>query len=253
MPIIAATRPTTSGWGSRPVTEPARAVGGAQLLMMRWLAGRRRVTSVALAAAGLAATFAAEIDGGHPGGAAAAQIVFAAIMIISAFGESLLSPALPVIIDDPVPPGAAGRHKRLGTISLVTGCLLVLPAGGAALGADWRTSLLTTLAVASALASIAAQRLGHPRSRAARTSHRHPWSRGSHRKPAPLQHRPRRIHRRPHPGGQALAQSGEGPLQFGPPEENTVSLAHAASRSRAERYTPCLRNAAGAHTSASAR
>ena len=175
MPIIAATRPTTPGWGSRPVTEPARAVGGAQLLMLRWLAGRRRVTSVSLAAAGLAATFAAEIDGGgHPGAAAAGQIVFAATMIISAFGESLLSPALPVIIDDPVPPGTAGRRKRLGTIALVTGCLLVLPAGGAALGADWRTSLLTTLAVASALASIAAQRLGHLRSRAARTSHRHP-------------------------------------------------------------------------------
>ena len=179
MPIIAATRPTTSGWGSRAVTEPARAVGGARLLKLRWLAGRRRVTSVALAAAGLAAIFAAEIEGGgHPGGAAAAQTVFAVTMIISAFGESLLSPAWPVIIDDPVPPGAAGRRKRLGTIALVTGCLLVLPAGGAAFGADWRTSLLTTLAVASALASIAAQRLGRPRSRAARTSHRHPWSRG---------------------------------------------------------------------------
>ena len=160
MPIIAATRPTTSGWGSRPVTEPARAVRGAQLLMLRWLADRRRVIGVALATAGLAATFAAETDGsGHPGSAAAAQIVFAATMIVSALGEALLSPALPVIIDDPAPPGAASRHPRLGTIALVTGCLLVLPAGGAALGADWRTSLLTTLAVASALASIAAQRL----------------------------------------------------------------------------------------------
>ena len=160
MPIIAATRPTTSGWGSRPVTE-ARAVRGAQLLMLRWLADRRRVIGVALATAGLAATFAAETDGsGHPGSAAAAQIVFAATMVISALGEALLSPALPVIIDDPASPGAAGRLKKLGTIALVTGCLLVLPAGGAALGADWRTSLLTTLAVASALASIAAQRLG---------------------------------------------------------------------------------------------
>jgi hypothetical protein len=163
MPIITATRPTTSEWGIRPVTEPARAVGGARLLMLRWLAGRRRATSVALAAAGLAATFAAEVNGGgHPGGVSAGQIVFAATMIISAFGESLLSPALPVIIDDPVPPSAAGRRKRFGTIALVAGCLLVLPAGGAALGADWRTSLLTTLAVASALASIAARRLGHP-------------------------------------------------------------------------------------------
>jgi hypothetical protein len=55
------------------------------------------------------------------------------------------------------------------------------------------------------------------------------------------------------PPGQALAQGGESPLQSGPVKENAASLAHAASRSQAERYTPCLRNAAGAHTSASAR
>jgi hypothetical protein len=46
--------------------EVARAVGGAQLLMLRWLAGRRRVTGLALAAAGWAATLAAVIAGSHP-------------------------------------------------------------------------------------------------------------------------------------------------------------------------------------------
>lgn len=160
MPIIAATRQTTSGRGSRPVTEPARAVGGAQLLMLRWLAGRRRVTGVALAAAGWAATLAAAIVSSQPSRGAAVQIVFAATMTTCAMSETLLSPAFPVITDDRAPPGAAGRYKRLSTLALVTGCMLGPPAGGAALGADWRTSLLTTLAVACALASIAAHRLG---------------------------------------------------------------------------------------------
>jgi hypothetical protein len=137
----------------------ARAVGGAQLLMRRRLAGRRRVTGMALAAAGWAATFAAVIAGSHPGRGAAMQIVFAAVMITCAMGETLLSPALPGSIDDQAPPGAADRGKRLGTVAFVTGCLLGPPAGGAVLGADWGTSLLTALAVACAVASMAAHRL----------------------------------------------------------------------------------------------
>ncbi len=138
----------------------ARAVGGAQLLMLRWLAGRSRVTGVALAAAGWAATFAAVIVGSHLGRGAAAQIIFAATMITVAMGETLLSSGLPVIIDDRAPPDAAGRYKRLGTLAFVTGCMLGPPVGGAALGAEWGISLLTTLAVACAIASVAAHRLG---------------------------------------------------------------------------------------------
>ncbi len=137
----------------------ARAVGGTRLLMLRWLAGRRRVTGVALVAAGWAATFAAVIAGHHLGRGAAVQIIFAATMITWAMGETLLSPGVPVIIDERARPGA-GRYNRLGTVALVTGCLLGPSAGGAALGADWATSLLSSLAVACAVASIAAHRLG---------------------------------------------------------------------------------------------
>ena len=139
----------------------APAVGGTRLLMPRWLAGWSRVAGVALVAAGWAATFAAIIAGRHLGHGAAVQIIFAATVIIWAMGETLLSPAAPVIIDDQAPPGA-GRHNRLGTVALVTGCLLGPSAGGAALGADWATSLLTSLAVACVVASIAAHRLGRP-------------------------------------------------------------------------------------------
>ena len=141
---------------------PARAVRGARLLMLRWLAGRRRVTGLALATAGWAATLAAVVVSGHLGRGAAAQIAFAAIMISSAMSETLLSPARPVVIADRASPAAAGRSSRLGTVALVTGCLLVPPACGAALGVGWATSLLPSLAVACAVASIAAHRLGRP-------------------------------------------------------------------------------------------
>ena len=161
MPIIAATRHATSGRDSGPDAEPARTPGGAPPLMPRWLAGRRRFAGVALAATGLAATFAAVIaGGGHLGRGAAAQIGFAAAVTIFAVGEAQRSPARPVIIRDRVAPGAGRRRKWLGTFALVTGALLVPPAGGAALGAGWGTSPLTALAMACAVASITASRPG---------------------------------------------------------------------------------------------
>jgi hypothetical protein len=145
---------------SEPV---ARAVGG--WLLMRWLAGRPRVTGVALVAAGWTATFTAVIAGRHLGRGAAVQIIFAATMVTWVMGETLLGKAVPVIINERALSGeralpGAGRYHKLGMVALVTGCLLGPLAAGAALGTDWATSLLTSLAVACAAASIAAHRLG---------------------------------------------------------------------------------------------
>src|SRR5208282_362813 len=55
------------------------------------------------------------------------------------------------------------------------------------------------------------------------------------------------------PADKALAQGGECPFKLCPAKENVVRLAHAASRSLADKKTPCFLNAAGAQTSASAR
>jgi hypothetical protein len=137
----------------------ARASGPARVFLLRWPVGPRRVTGVTLAAAGCAATWAAVIAGGHLGRGAAVQVLFAAAMIVCALGETLLAPAVPVISGDRARPGAAGHRNRPGSCAVVGGCLLGPAAGGAALGAGWATSLLTTLAVACALAGIAAH---HP-------------------------------------------------------------------------------------------
>jgi hypothetical protein len=172
MPIIAATRHAASGRGNRSATEPDRVMGSVRLPLLRWLAVWRRVMSVAFAVAGWTATFAAAIaSSGHLGRTGAAQIGFAATMVIFAMGEALFSPAVPVIIDGRAAPGAAGHRKRLGAFALVCGCILGVAAGGVALGAGWATTLLTTLAVACAVASIAARRWSasrHPRATASR-------------------------------------------------------------------------------------
>jgi len=112
--------------------------------------GRRRAAGAALAVAAWAATLAAALAGGHPGGGVTVQIAFAATMATCAMGETLF------------PPGAAGRYDRFGILAF-TGCgVLVLAVGSAALGAGWGTSLLTSIAVACAVASSAVRRLGRP-------------------------------------------------------------------------------------------
>lgn len=135
-------------------------VVGAQLFVLRRLAGHRRTTGAALAAAAWAATWAVVIVGGHLGGGAAAEVAFGAAMVIFALGESLLSPTLPAIINDLAPPGAAGRYNGLGALAFTTGFLVGPAVGGAALGAGWGTGLFAVMILACVLAATAAVRLG---------------------------------------------------------------------------------------------
>jgi MFS family permease len=132
----------------------------AQLFTLRWLAGRRRTTGAALAAAAWAVTWAVVIIGGQLGRGVPAVIVFAAAMVIFALGETLLSPTLPAIINDLAPPGAAGRYNGLGALAFTTGFLLGPAIGGAALGAGWGTGLFVALIAGCGLAGLAALRLG---------------------------------------------------------------------------------------------
>jgi MFS family permease len=136
------------------------AVTGAQLFVLRWLGGRRRTTGAALAALAWAATWAVVIIGGHLGGGTVAVLVFAAAAITFALGESLLSPTLPVIINDLAPPEAVGRYNGLGVLAFTTGFLVGPAVGGAALGEGWGTGLFAALAAGCLVAALIAVRLG---------------------------------------------------------------------------------------------
>ena len=130
-----------------------------QLVVLRWLAGRRRTTGVALAATAWAASWAAVLAGGRLGSGAAAEAAFVAAMVIFAVGETLFSPTLPAVINDLAPPEAAGRYNGLGVLAFTTGFLLG-PAGGSAALDRWGTGLFTVLIVACLIAAAAALRLG---------------------------------------------------------------------------------------------
>lgn len=130
-----------------------------QLVVLRWLAGHRRTTGVALAATAWAASWAVVIVGGHLGGGAAAEIAFVIAMVIFGIGETLFSPTLPAVINDLAPPEAAGRYNGLGVLAFTTGFLLG-PAGGAAALGRWGAGLFAALILACLIAAAAALRLG---------------------------------------------------------------------------------------------
>jgi len=130
-----------------------------QLFVLRWLAGHRRTTGVALAATAWAASWAVVIVGGHLGGGAAAETAFIAAMVIFAIGETLFSPTLPAVINDLAPPEAVGRYNGLGVLAFTTGFLLG-PVGGSALLGRRGTGLFTVLTLACLGAAVAALSLG---------------------------------------------------------------------------------------------
>lgn len=130
-----------------------------QLLVLRWLAGHRRTTGVALAATAWAVSWAVVVAGGHLGDGVAAEAAFVAAMVIFAVGETLFSPTLPAVINDLAPPEAAGRYNGLGVLAFTTGFLLGPVAGSAALG-RWGSGLFAVLTLACLIAAAAALRLG---------------------------------------------------------------------------------------------
>ena len=133
-------------------------LGGHFVSAVGWLAGRRRTTGAALAAAAWGISWAVVLAAGHLGGGAA-EAAFITAVVIFAVGECLLSPTLPAIVNDLAPPGAAGRYNGLGVLAITTGFLLGPASGGVALGAGRSTGLFTALTVACAGASLAAYRL----------------------------------------------------------------------------------------------
>jgi MFS family permease len=130
-----------------------------QFPILRWLAGRRRTTGVALAATAWAACWVVVIIGGHLGSGAAAQAAFIIAMVVFALGETLFSPTLPAIINDLAPPEAVGRYNGLGVLAFTAGFLLG-PVGGAAGLAAGGGIVFMVLIVTCIGAAAAALRLG---------------------------------------------------------------------------------------------
>jgi MFS family permease len=136
------------------------AVVGAQLFVLRRLAGHRRTTAVALAAVTWAVTWAVVILAGQLGSGAPAELAFLVAMVVFALGETLLAPTLPAVVNDLAPPELVGRYNGLGVLAFTTGFLLGPALGAAALGAGWGRGLFILLVVACLGGAGTALRLG---------------------------------------------------------------------------------------------
>ena len=106
-----------------------------------------------------AATWAVTLIAGELGGGAAAVALFGAAAAVFALGETLMSPAVPPMVNDLAPDRLRGRYNGLYTLALTTGFILGPVFAGAALGAGHATPFFLALIGACGLGVLYALRL----------------------------------------------------------------------------------------------
>src|ERR1700736_3668037 len=94
------------------------------LPVLRLTQGLRRTAALMLVFALWAVTWAVTLAAGQLGGGSAAVVVFCAGAAIFALGETLLSPALPPLVNDLAPDRLRGRYNAVNTLALTTGFIL---------------------------------------------------------------------------------------------------------------------------------
>lgn len=129
-----------------------------QLPVLRLAQGRRRSAAVSLVFVLWAATWAVTLIAGEFGHAAAVAL-FVAAAAIFALGETLMSPAVPPLVNDLAPDRLRGRYNAVYTLALTTGYILGPAIAGVALGAGHGTVLFLALIGACVAAAFGALRL----------------------------------------------------------------------------------------------
>ncbi len=134
-------------------------VVAAQLLVLRWMVGRRRTVGLALASGCWGLTWLVTLLGRELGGGMPAVVVFALAMAIFAVGETLLSISLAPLINDLASDELRGRYNGLYTLAWTTGFAAGPIVAGAALGAGGGQMLMVGLAIVCGFAVLASWRL----------------------------------------------------------------------------------------------
>jgi MFS family permease len=134
-------------------------VVAAQLVVLRWMHGRRRTTGMALTSGFWAAAWGMTLLAGVMGGGPLAVATFVGVLVVFAIGETLLTPTLLPMVNDLVPDALRGPYNGVYTLAWTTGFMLGPAAAGVALGAGYATAFLFTLIGCCVLAAGAAWRL----------------------------------------------------------------------------------------------
>lgn len=134
------------------------AVSLLQLPVLRLAHGHRRTAAVVLVFSLWAATWVVTLVAGELDGTAAVAL-FAGAAAIFALGETLLSPAVPPLVNDLAPDRLRGRYNAVYTLAWTTGFILAPLIAGIALGAGQATVLFLGLIAACGVGAVAAVRL----------------------------------------------------------------------------------------------
>jgi MFS family permease len=134
------------------------AVSFLQLPVLRLAHGHRRTVAVVLVFSLWAATWVATLLAGELDGRAAVAL-FAGAAAIFALGETLMSPAVPPLVNDLAPDRLRGRYNALYTLAWTTGFILAPLVAGIALGAGQATALFLGLIAVCVVGAFTAVRL----------------------------------------------------------------------------------------------
>lgn len=133
-------------------------VVGAQLVVLRLFAGRRRTRGVALVGALFAAAWGITLLAGQLAGAGATAL-FALAMVVLGLAETALAPTMPALVNDLAPERLRGRYNGAFALAWTSGFMVGPLLAGPALAAGLGDALLLVLVAACGLAVLAAVRL----------------------------------------------------------------------------------------------
>jgi len=133
-------------------------VVGAQLVMLRLLAGRRRTSGVALVGALFAVAWGITLLAGQLTGAGA-MALFALAMVVLGLAETALAATMPALVNDLAPERLRGRYNGAFALAWTSGFIIGPLLAGPALSAGLGDALLAVLMAACVVAVLAAKRL----------------------------------------------------------------------------------------------
>ncbi|HHW14035.1 MAG TPA: MFS transporter [Firmicutes bacterium] len=155
-------------WATGPVGVSPRVVGTAflantlvivvaQLFVLHYLLrGRRRTRATAAAALLFGTAWVFALTAGAVSGSRSAEAVLIASLMVFGFGETLLSPSLPALVNDLAPEELRGRYNAVYSLSWNLGPIIGPVVAGQTLARGWGAAHFAGLAVACALAAGAA-------------------------------------------------------------------------------------------------
>jgi MFS family permease len=132
---------------------------GAQLVVLKKMAGRRRTRGMVALAVLWAASWLLTWGAGGVGGGTLAAAGFIAAMALFALGETFMSPSLPPMVNDLAPDRLRGRYNAVYSMSWSIGQVVGPALAGAALAAGLAGPFLGMLAASCGLVVFAALRL----------------------------------------------------------------------------------------------